>query len=113
MRVKMRLFYVVCVAMVLGGCASSVSSGYGQGGRDADGRSYAEARADNQLSAAVTAALVRDRAVPAMDIDVRTYNGVVTLSGSVPSSTLSHRAGRIATAVAGVKRVENRLRTSR
>jgi hyperosmotically inducible protein len=98
---------------VLGGCASAISSGYGQGGRDADGRSYAEARADNQITADVTAALVRDREVPAMDIDVQTLHGVVTLSGSVPSGTVSRRAGRIAAAVSGVAGVKNLLRIGR
>jgi hyperosmotically inducible protein len=97
----------------LSGCASAVSSGYGQGGRDADGRSYAESRADNLISAAVNSALVRDREVPAMDIAVRSLNGVVTLSGSVLSAAVAQRAGRIAAAVAEVKRVENRLRVVR
>ena len=109
----MRLWLVVVAALWLGGCASAVSGGYGQGGLDADGRSYADARADNLISAAVTSALVSDRGVPAMDIDVRTLNGVVTLSGSVPSATVSRHAERIAAAVADVKRVENRLRIAR
>lgn len=113
----MRLFLMTVAALLitgsLGGCASAVSSGYGQGGRDADGRSYAEARADNQITAAVTSALVRDRAVPAMDIDVKTLNGVVTLSGTVPSDVVSRRAERVAATVAGVRGVENRLRISR
>ncbi|MDH5786566.1 MAG: BON domain-containing protein [Chromatiales bacterium] len=105
----MRLFICLLAALSLAGCASSISSGYGQGGRDADGRSYAEARADNKLSAAVTSALVRDRSVPAMGIKVRTVDGVVTLGGSVPSATASRRAVQLASAVAGVKRVDNRL----
>ena len=106
---RMRLFLVMLLALLLGGCASAVSSGYGQGGRDADGRSYREARADNKLSAAVTSALVRDRSVPAMDIKVKTINGVVTLSGSVPSAAASRRAAQLAANVPGVKRVDNRL----
>ncbi len=105
----MRLLLMMVLVMWLGGCASAVSSGYGQGGRDANGRSYAESRADNLISAAVTSALVRDRTVPAMDIDVRTLNGVVTLSGNVPSSSVARRAERIAAATDKVKRVENRL----
>ncbi|MEN8169568.1 MAG: BON domain-containing protein [Pseudomonadota bacterium] len=109
----MRLLLMTVLAIWLGGCASAVSSGYGQGGRNSDGRSYADSRADNLISAAVTSALVSDREVPAMKIDVRTLNGVVTLSGSVPSATLSRRAERTAAAVAEVKRVDNRLRIAR
>ena len=105
----MRLFLLVLLALVLGGCASAVSSGYGQGGRDASGRTYEEARADNLIRSAVISALVRERSVPAMDIDVRTENGVVTLSGSVPSRTASRKAEQLAAAVPGVRRVENQL----
>jgi hyperosmotically inducible protein len=101
------------LAVWLAGCASAVSSGYGQGGRSADGRSYAESRADNLISAAVTSALVRDREVPAMDIDVRTHDGVVTLSGSVPSAAIARRAAGIAADLPEVERVENRLRIAR
>lgn len=106
----MRLFLTVVLALWLGGCASAVSSGYGQGGRSSDGRSYAEARADHQISAAVTTALVRDPGVPAMEIDVTTRSGVVTLRGSVPSSAIARRAASIAAALPEVERVENRLR---
>ena len=109
----MRLFFITVLVVWLSGCASAVSSGYGQGGRDADGRSYADSRADNRISAAVTSALVRDRTVPAMNIDVHTLNGVVTLSGSVPSAAAATRAGRLAAAVSDVKRVNNRLRATR
>jgi osmotically-inducible protein OsmY len=101
------------LAMWLAGCAAAVSSGYGQGGRSADGRSYAEAQADNRITAAVNAALVRERDLPAMDIDVHTRNGVVTLSGNVPSAALARRAGQLAAAVPEVARVDNRLRVTR
>jgi len=104
-----RLWMVVLVAGLCG-CASAISSGYGQGGRDASGRSYAEARLDNQISAAVTDLLVQDRSVPAMNIDVQTVNGVVTLSGTVPSATVAARAERLAASVGGVEQVVNNLR---
>lgn len=108
----MRLLVITVAALILSACASAVSSGYGQGGRDTHGRSYQEARADNLITAAVTSALVRDPAVPAIDIDVRTFNGVVTLSGRVPTALSAQRAVEIAAAVADVKRVDNRLRVS-
>lgn len=109
----MRLCLMMLLAIWLAGCASAVSSGYGQGGRSADGRSYAESRADNLISAAVNSALVRDREVPAMDIQVSTHDGVVTLSGSVPSEEVARRASRIAAGLPEVERVENRLRIAR
>ena len=109
----MRLFLSMMLVAWLSGCASAVSSGYGQGGHDANGRSYTASRADNLISAAVTSALVRDRAVPAMNVNVRTLNGVVTLRGSVPSKSVAQRAERIAATTDKVKRVENRLRITR
>ena len=109
----MRFMLMAVVALWLGGCASAVTSGYGQGGRDPYGRSYEEARADNLISAAVTSALVRDPKVPAIDINVKTLNGVVTLTGSVPSRTIAARAEHLAADVEKVERVDNRLRVSR
>jgi hyperosmotically inducible protein len=109
----MRLFLIGLLVLWLGGCASAVSSGYGQGGMDGSGRSYEEARADNRISAAVTTALVRDREVPAMDIQVSTFNGVVTLRGTVSSAAVARHAGQIAAGISGVVRVDNQLRSAR
>ncbi|MCW8919184.1 MAG: BON domain-containing protein [Gammaproteobacteria bacterium] len=109
----MRLFLMGLLLLWLGGCASALSSGYGQGGMDSSGRSYETARADNRLSAAVTSALVRDREVSAMAIQVTTFNGVVTLRGTVPSAAMVRRAGQLAAGIAGVARVDNQLRVAR
>ena len=109
----MRPGLLIVLVLSLSACASAVSSGYGQGGRDSNGRSYEETRADNLIRAAVISALVRDRAVPAMEIDVRSEDGVVTLSGTVPSRAIASRAESIAAAQADVKRVVNRLRVQR
>lgn len=104
---------MLLLAAILQGCATAVSSGYGQGGQNADGRSYEEARADNQITAAITSLLVRNRSIPAMDIDVSTLNGVVTLAGSVPDAATAERAAALAAGVSGVERVINRLQVAR
>jgi len=104
---------VITLVVVLAGCASAIGSGYGQGGRESDGRSYAEARADNTLTARVNTLLVQDRQIPAMDITVITRNGVVTLTGQVPNHTVVVRAGRLAASVQGVVAVNNRLQARR
>jgi osmotically-inducible protein OsmY len=97
------------VAMV-SGCASAVLGGYGQGGRETDGRSYAESREDNQLTARVNTLLVQDRTLAAMSINVSTRNRMVTLSGDVPSRNAASKAERLAASVNGVSAVDNRLR---
>jgi osmotically-inducible protein OsmY len=104
-----RVAGLIALTMLLAGCAGAVGSGYGQGGRDSDGRSYAETRADNTLTARVTTLLVRDRQIPAMGITVRTRHGVVTLAGRVPSHSMALRAARLAATVNGVVAVENKL----
>ena len=103
-----RMLLVVLV-MALGGCATAVSTGYGQGGQTADGRSYSEAYGDNQISAAVNTALVQDSLVKASDIRVSTRDGVVTLDGRVANASQASRAARLAASVPGVSRVVNRL----
>lgn len=100
------------LVIALAGCAGAVGSGYGQGGLNGDGRSYSEARADNNITAQVNMLLVQDREIPAMDIDVTTLNGVLTLSGTVPSHALIGRAGQLAASVDGVVKVINHLRVS-
>jgi len=110
MRRAFLLCAVAALVSTLYGCASAVSSGYGRGGQNIDGRSYEDARQDNQISAAVTSLLVQDKRVPAMDINVTTFNGVVTLSGTVPSRSAAHNAESIAASVPGVEQVINRLR---
>ena len=104
-----QLTLVVLLGMLLGGCASGTVSGYGQGGQMADGRSYAEARADNTITAAVNRLLVQDSRIQAIGIDVSTVNQVVTLRGSVPNSEIAGLAQRLAASVSGVKAVVNQL----
>lgn len=105
----MRSIVVVMVAVWLSACASAISTGAGQGGRDTSGRTYTEASADNKLRAQVITALVRDSQIPAMDIDVRCLNGVVTLKGKVKHSAIAKRAELLAAEVSGVTRVVNLL----
>lgn len=104
-----RIVAVWVLAMTLSACATAVSSGYGQGGRDSDGRAYSEAYGDNQISAAVNTLLVQDSQIRASDIRVGTRDGVVTLDGKVASSAQARRAASLAASVGGVSRVVNRL----
>ena len=104
-----RLLVVTVLAVFLGGCATAISTGYGHGGQDNNGRSYSEARSDNEISAAVNTLLVQDRQIRAADIRVTTRDGVVTLYGTVASAEQARRATSLAASVSGVSRVVNRL----
>lgn len=108
----MRILFITLLTISLSACATATVSGYGQGGLQADGRSYEEAREDNRITADVNRLLVKNSLVRSMDIDVATREGVVTLSGRVPSREMAQRAEDLAAMVAGVKSVRNLLQVS-
>ncbi len=64
---------------------------------------------DATITASVNAALVKDKDLSAMKIDVDTKNGAVTLHGPAPSATARERATTLAKAVKGVSTVDNQL----
>jgi osmotically-inducible protein OsmY len=65
---------------------------------------------DTEITSKVKAALFAEPGIKTLQISVATVKGVVTLSGSVDSLSNSNRARELASAVAGVQDVENRLR---
>ena len=66
---------------------------------------------DAEISLKVKAAIFAEPGLKSLQIGVDTVKGVVTLSGSVDSLPSSDRAEALASTVAGVKKVENRLVT--
>ena len=66
--------------------------------------------ADADTQAAVLTALIDDEALHGADIDVDARDGTVTLTGLVERPGSRDRAERVALGVAGVERVDNRLK---
>ncbi|WP_034912119.1 molecular chaperone OsmY [Erwinia sp. 9145] len=64
---------------------------------------------DSGVTAKVKAALVDDDMIKSTDISVKTHNGVVELSGFVPSQDQAERAVAAAKKVEGVKSVSDKL----
>lgn len=64
---------------------------------------------DAEITAKVKAAIFAEPGLKTLQISVDTVKGVVTLSGSVDSQASSNRTKELASAVAGVRDVENRL----
>lgn len=64
---------------------------------------------DATITAKVKTALVAEPGLKALQINVDTADGVVTLSGAVDSPGNLDRATQVAQAVQGVKSVDNRL----
>jgi len=84
--------------MLLGACASTPHS-----------RSTGETLDDAAIGAKVKSALIASSETKARDIDVNVDKGVVQLSGYVDNANQVAAAQRIASNVAGVQRVDNRL----
>ncbi len=61
------------------------------------------------LAAKVKSALVADREVNALEIDVVAAQGAVTLYGTAPTRASRERAARVASGIEGVKSVTNKL----
>lgn len=67
---------------------------------------------DASITAKVNAALAGDPRLSAMNIDVDSTQGRVSLSGSAPDEGSRQRATELALAVEGVKGVDNQLRVT-
>jgi len=99
--VAQRSWYALTFAMLilLVGCAS-------QANRESTGE-YID---DSAITAKVKAALVADKEVSAMSVNVETFRGVVQLSGFADNQAEISRAVSVARGVKGVKSVKNDLR---
>jgi hyperosmotically inducible periplasmic protein len=64
---------------------------------------------DTEITGKIKAAIFAEPGLKTLQISVDTVKGVVTLSGSVDTRSNSNRAKELASAVAGVRDVENRL----
>ena len=68
-----------------------------------------EAMSDAAITASVKTKLLADTKAPGLKIDVDTSNGVVTLSGDVPTAAERTNAVTLARETKGVKKVVNKL----
>ena len=112
----MRRLLLLCLSLapLLGGCVAAVVGGAAAGGYAAgkDERSASVMASDGRITTAVKARLVADSELKALDINVDTYDSVVTLRGNVRRAAQSSAAEREARAVAGVKSVHNELKVN-
>ncbi len=64
---------------------------------------------DSEITTKVKSAIFAEPGLKTLQISVDTAKGIVTLSGSVDSQQNSDKAKSLASAITGVKSVENRL----
>jgi osmotically-inducible protein OsmY len=93
-----RIGGLFALGFLLGACAGSPTS-----------KSTGQYIDDAAIGTKVKAALIQSPETKAGQIDVDVYKGVVQLSGFVDNEAEATEAQRIASNVAGVRRVENKL----
>ena len=80
------------------------------GARSGDKTAAGQYVSDSAITTKVKTALIAEKNLKAMDINVETQNGVVQLAGFVTSSAQKDQAEDVAKRVKGVKEVKNDLR---
>src|SRR5512135_1762719 len=98
MRNVMKYLVFITLILAFAGCASTRTSESTGGYID-----------DSVITTKVKAELVEDPVTKAYQINVKTFKGVVQLSGFVNSAQEKQRAGEVARRVNGVKEVRNDL----
>jgi hyperosmotically inducible protein len=93
----------ISAVIALTGCKSESSS------NQSDGRSAGRTTDDNNITSTVQNGLNQEPAYKFNDVTVKTYAGVVQLSGFVTTDGQKQRAGEIAQQVSGVAQVINNI----
>lgn len=95
----------------LSGCAGTLLGNPQAGGYPGThtGRSHAQISADGAMTSNIESRFRRDDVLSTVDIQVNTYNNVVTLYGYVASRRVADRAVSMARAVNGVSQVISKL----
>lgn len=106
------LLIILSMVFLLQGCAAAVVGGAGAGGYyvGKDKRSFGTIMDDAAITTAINSKLLGAKGVSTFDINVDTYNGIVTLSGHVPSSKIKRKVIKLSKKVDGVKRVISKLK---
>jgi osmotically-inducible protein OsmY len=96
--------------VLFAGCASLIVGGAPSGGyASAPPGAADDASHDAAITSAVNSRYVNDKLVDALAIHVTTYQGVVTLQGTVRSQAAAARAVDLARSTPHVRRVVSRL----
>lgn len=90
----------------------AVSADFKPAERDSGERSFGEVMDDVSIATAVKSKLIWSRYTDALDIEVESIDGDVTLKGSTDSDVSKELAGKLATNTHGVDSVDNQLRVT-
>lgn len=110
---RFALVLLLAAALLSSGCVALIAGGAGKpGSYPAASRSEAQATADATATSLIRTEFARDRYLKSQQISVSTYNGVVTLTGSVPGYAARSQAETIAAGIQGVRSVNNELQVT-
>ncbi len=104
---KYLISLVALVSLLGAACTATMVGGSGDYRADRDERDAGAVAADTAITSSIKARFAADPAVSVFDIGVRTWNGTVTLTGSVGSIKARSTAEDIARATNGVSAVNN------
>jgi hyperosmotically inducible protein len=105
----MRTGITFMALMLTAGCTAFVVGGGGGYQAGKDERASAIVASDSAITAEIRSKFADDALVPSNAVVVRTYEGTVTLTGTVGKSTARDQAGKIAQGTKGVKMVNNQI----
>lgn len=111
MKIQAILTFAVAL-LLLQGCTAVAVGGAGAAGYyvGKDERKFQTIVDDGAITTRINSALIGAKGVRTFDIDVDTYEGVVTLKGKVASEKIRDRVIRICKETVGVKKVISQLK---
>jgi hyperosmotically inducible protein len=106
------LIIIFSSLFILQACTAAAVVGAGVGGYHVgkDKRKFATIMDDSAITTGINAKLLTAKGVSTFDIDVDTYEGVVTLSGHVPSRKIRRKVVNLSKKTEGVKKVISKLK---
>ena len=107
----MRYLVILLSVLLLSGCTALVVGGAAVGGYQLgkDEREPGVVASDSAITSKIKAKYVADSLVSVFNIGVRTYEGKVTLSGTVGSHVARDQALDLARSTSGVRTVTNQI----
>jgi osmotically-inducible protein OsmY len=109
----MRILFILSSLLMLAACSSMAMSGSSGGSAQSQpDRTASVIESDNSISSRIRAELSRHSMTRATSLEVSTYNGTVTLSGTVRKHVSRDEAANIAKNTAGVVAVNNLINVS-
>ena len=105
----MRILLIILLGLMVSGCTAMMVGGAAVGGYQVgkDERPAGVVASDSAITTKIKGKYVADSVVSVFNIGVRTYNGAVTLTGTVGSIAARNQAESIARGTKGVNSVNN------